>query len=530
MLKRTLVTLTAAAAIALVAAALYVRASVKSVPHLFKRNAELKAQGYYMGEFEFKVVALQYYLNAGRYLTAFTTLRRIRHEMETTEGLVRMPQGASPSLMMDFLLDRQDHATGAFMDRRYPYFTYIGPTLNAVEALESLARQTGWPLRLKYPLRFLDRIRTPENLRAFLDSHLYLKERWARLGGPGPYTAGSELSSFGQLEQTGLYRFSDAWKDALRRWFYETQDPATGFWGARIGSPAKWRQNMDANSTYHVLKLVLTRRGENQSEKYPLRYAGKLTHNLLKILNRPVPDNATAQHAWSLGQTQGAETITRLWSHLSEPDRALARKAMETFLAERYRFIRPRDGGFSLYTGSTHADVDGTGNALGLLRATGSLPGTWERGRLWGKALAAAPAVVRKKLPRWGKATLPAGTHVNSLRVYENSLPAGDAFDDARLVEIIYPRSPQILDVMDLRQHVAGFIAAGGEAFGNWTMKQSLGKRLGLDHSPKRVPVLQGGLDLARTARDHDGARRFFVVGYDVFQVPVVRLEFMLTG
>ena len=530
MLKRILIVLAAAAAVAALAAGLYIRASIKSVPRLFKRNAELKAQGYYMGEFEFKMVALQYYLNAGRYLKAFTTLRRIRREMETTEGLARMPEGASSGQMMDFLLDRQDPSTGAFMDPRYPYFTYIPPTLNAVEALEGLARQTGRPLKVKYPLRFLDRIQTPEQLRTFLDSNLYLQERWDRLGGPGPYTAGSELRGYELLEQAGLYRFSDAWKDALRQWFYETQDPATGFWGTRIGSPAKWRQNMDANSTYHVLKLVLTRHGENQSGKYPLRYAGKLAHNLLKILDRPVPDNATAQHAWSLDQSQGAETITRLWSHLSASDQALARTAMETFLADRYRFFRPAEGGFSLYTSSTHADVDGTGNALGLLRATGSLPGTWERDRLWGSALANASAVVTKKLRRWEEAALPSETHFNSLRVYENRLPAGDTFDDAGLVAIVYPQGPRVLDVMDLRQHVAGFIATGGEAFGNWTLKQNLGERLGLEHSPKRVPVVQGGLDLARIARSHGAARRFYMVGYDVFQVPVFRLEFVLAN
>ncbi|HXH49064.1 MAG TPA: hypothetical protein VNM47_06935 [Terriglobia bacterium] len=174
--------------------------------------------------------------------------------------------------------------------------------------------------------------------------------------------------------------------------------------------------------------------------------------------------------------------------------------------------------------------MDGTGNTLGRLRATGSLPGTWERERLWGKALAAAPAVVTKKLRRWEEAELPVGIRANSVRVYENRLPAGDAFDDASLVEIIYPRSSQVLDVMDLRQHVARFIATGGQAFGNWTLKQSLGEGLGLEHSPKRVPVTQGGLDLARVARDHNAARRLYVVGYDVFQVPVFRVEYSLAG
>ena len=52
-------------------------ATIQSVPKLFKRDAELKAKGYYMGEFEFKMVDSQYYLNEGHYLDAYRTLRRI---------------------------------------------------------------------------------------------------------------------------------------------------------------------------------------------------------------------------------------------------------------------------------------------------------------------------------------------------------------------------------------------------------------------------------------------------------------------
>ena len=52
-------------------------ATIQSVPKLLKRNAELGTQGYYMGEFEFKMVDSQYYLNEEHYLDAYRTLRRI---------------------------------------------------------------------------------------------------------------------------------------------------------------------------------------------------------------------------------------------------------------------------------------------------------------------------------------------------------------------------------------------------------------------------------------------------------------------
>ncbi|HNX31854.1 MAG TPA: hypothetical protein PKM35_09615, partial [Holophaga sp.] len=117
------------------AAALGTRSAVRTVPRLFRRNAELKAQGYYMGEFEFKMLAVQHEVNQGRYLEAIRVLRRIEREMADPAGLARMPVHATPEQQMAFLLARQDPVTGAFMDPRYPPFTYFAPTCNVVEAL-----------------------------------------------------------------------------------------------------------------------------------------------------------------------------------------------------------------------------------------------------------------------------------------------------------------------------------------------------------------------------------------------------------
>jgi hypothetical protein len=527
-LKRLPVVLAAAVVIAGLVVGLQVRADIKAVPRLFERNAELKAQGYYMGEFEFKMLGIVSYLNEGRYLKAYTTLRRIRAEMETTRGLVKMPQEASLEEMMAFLLDRQYPTTGAFMDPSYPFFTYFAPTLNVVEALGDLARQTGHPLKLKYPLRFLDEIRTPEQLRNLLSSHLYLKETWAELGGPGPYTAVSELAHYDILEHAGVYKFSDEWKDALRQWFYDTQDPATGFWGFRIGVPGKWRQKAVVNTTWHILRFVLDDRGENRSEKYPLRYAGTLTRNILKSLAAPIPADAAAQHDWSLNQAQGARMITRyLWTHLSEAEQEEVRKETRTWLSVRYRLFRPADGGFAIYTSATRADVDGTGTALGLLRAAGSLPGTPERDRLWGKAIAAAPEPVRTNVRRWKDAAVPPATRAHSVRVYKTALPVGDTYDDANLVQIIYLDDSAVLDVMDLRQQIARFIATSKQAFGNWESTENLREDVGIHGEVSPIPVSHDGLDLARIAGDHPDARRFWVIGYDVLQVPVFRSEFV---
>jgi hypothetical protein len=203
---------------------------------------------------------------------------------------------------------------------------------------------------------------------------------------------------------------------------------------------------------------------------------------------------------------------------------------MVTYVTLRYRhFFRPAEGGFSLYSAATGSDLDGTGNALGLLRGIGSMPGTWERDRLWGKALAAIPPLVRREVRHWGQAALPTATKANSLRVYKGVPPIRDGYDDANLVQIVYTGNSPVLDVMDLRQRIAGFIATTKQAFGNWVSKESLREQpLDLRRQVRTIPVSRNGLDLARIGRDHPAPQRFYVIGYDVFQVPVFRLEFVL--
>jgi hypothetical protein len=80
-----------------------------------------------------------------------------------------MPDFTSKEEEFEFYLNLQNPRTGAFMDDSYPLCTYHGPTENVLLHLEALARGIGRPLRLKYPLKYLDEINTPEKLIAFLD-------------------------------------------------------------------------------------------------------------------------------------------------------------------------------------------------------------------------------------------------------------------------------------------------------------------------------------------------------------------------
>jgi hypothetical protein len=512
---------------------LSVWAIVPAIPRLFRRNAELKAQGYYMAEFEFKMLAAQHQLNQGNYLDALRTLRRIQQEMQDPPRLVKTPAEATLAERATFLIARQNPETGAFMDPHYPLFTYFAPTANAVENLAQLSAQTGQPLRLKHPLRFLDQLQQPEQLRAYLDPLLYLREWCARMPGPGPYGPGvSELAYFDDLERAGVYEFSEEWENTLRQWFYDTQDPNTGFWGSRIGTPARWRQKPDITSTYHILHLVLEEKGGNRNPAYPLRHADNLARSILARMGAPLPRDAAEQHDWGLSQTQGAKALTRLlWPHLNEAEKEDIRRAYRLLLAESYRLYRPETGGFAYYTTDARADLDGTGLALGLLHATGALPGTWERERLWGQSITHPPVSRSVQVHRWTEVVLPSEDRVQSIRIYVDQLPIGDSYDDSHLVHIAYPGPSPACDIMDLRQRVMGLLASNELSFGNWTSKESLlHYPLQLERPLHPVTTSRQRLDWAEIDRNHPHARRFYAIGYDAVQVPLVITEIRKTA
>ncbi|MCM5556243.1 hypothetical protein [Pleomorphomonas sp. JP5] len=495
---------------------------IGSVPYLFHRNAELKADGYYMAEFEFRMLSIVKKLSDGDYLDAYSTLRRLRRQMESGEGLIKMPADKSAKARYEFLLARQDQTTGAFMDPDYPSFTFIAPTLNVIEALDGLAREVGEPLRLRYPLRFLDRIATPEALRAYLDAHLYIGRFWAEhLPGPGVYGPGiSELAYVDLLETTGTYHFTPAWHAAFRSWLDATQDPKSGMWGARMGTPRAFETKRDANSTYHILHYLLTDDGADRDPSHPLLYASELASSLMGAMAAPMPTGEDEQHAWSLEQAQATQLLTRhLWGHLDEAGRAAVRSALEVALTERYRLLDEATGGFAIYPGSP-SDVDGTTTALRFIEATGSLPGTADRVRLWGDI--EAPAVDSISVESSAAIELPDDPVVNSFRLYVGSVLT-DTDRDQPIAVLYPPNKGAVLDVIDLRQSVGRFLASAGASFGNWSTADSIrGSALHPDSSAPIVPVMTIDRTLGDALGDiGKGASDLLFVGYDVFQRPV---------
>jgi hypothetical protein len=118
------------------------------------------------------------------------------------------------------------------MDDSYPLCTYFEPTLNVIEHIEYLSKNMDQPLKLKYPLTFIEQLDSPRELRAYLDDLATVGILVSKM--PKTPNVLSSLGSYNDLERLDLYIFSAEWKRELVKWHWENQDPKTGYWGVRL--------------------------------------------------------------------------------------------------------------------------------------------------------------------------------------------------------------------------------------------------------------------------------------------------------
>lgn len=91
---------------------------------------------------------------------------------------------------------------------------------------------------MKYPLRFLDEISTPQMLKEVLDDLSTVGWIGAKLPKTN-FIMAAFYHSYDTLERHKLYTFTPEWKRALLQWFYDNQDSMTGFWGPRLRHSGK---------------------------------------------------------------------------------------------------------------------------------------------------------------------------------------------------------------------------------------------------------------------------------------------------
>ncbi|RPI77296.1 MAG: hypothetical protein EHM45_09645 [Desulfobacteraceae bacterium] len=497
------------------------------VRELFKMNQELKAEGYYMAEFELKMLGMVYYLDKAEYRKAFSTLNALHRQLKTREGLIKVPKFANVQEKLEFYLSMQNPRTGAFMDDTYPFFTYLPPTQNVLNYLEDLSREAGVPLRLKYPLNFLDRINTPETLKAYLDE-------FSTTGFFGslfrtPYVAVSEIRYLPEdMRRTGLYSFSPEWEKALLQWFYNAQDPVTGYWGPGLKN-GKLLKGGDLLGTEKIFGLFADK-GRAIHPEFPLRYGDRMFATTLAKLGEPIPEGRDELHEWVLAVNRGTRMLVRhLWNQGSVDDRNKARRLFENILRNRFeQYYVTAEGAFSLSPGSEHADLDGTGEAIGYFKWIGAY-GAEQQNALWeanGTDMRDLGTYDRSELSESDFNAVSRFAGVNSIRLYGRAPEPGK--DRVNVVHVNYPAETVILDMVDFLPRVQQWLTTTSQNMGNWVTKEDALKADLPDSIPPAVPISKGSIPPAVANELLQKHHTLVLIGFDVLQVPRCKMAFYL--
>lgn len=497
---------------------------------MFKLNGQLQAESYYMAEFEFKMLGCAYYLDKGRYFTALSKLNELHRQLKTREGLIRVPKFEDKEEEIEFFLSLQDPETGAFMDSSYPAFLYLEPTLNVVEHLELLAGETDHPLRLKYRLKFLDEINTPDKLKSLLDELSTVG--W--IGSKLPKTNYMMIScyhNYDELERNKLYTFSPEWKQALLEWFYNNQDSRTGYWGPRLRGSGELLNEGDLSPTYKLVKMFVDEQGSNLHPEFPLRYKDEMLATTLRKLSEPMPEDADLAelHEWQLTRYHGLKLLTSyLWNGAAIENKKTARMFMEEIVKGKFeKFYLEDEGAFAYYPGSEAATLDGTGDAVSLLDIVGALP-NGRQNYLWGSPVLGITDLGSYKLSELREsdlAVLSNSAGVNSLRFYRADPGSGDY--TAGVVCLSYPRKTRVPDIMDLLPKLKQWVNTTPQNMGNWTSKEAIAQELKAFQT-EAIPVFKGELPLELLNGVLKNNRELVVIGFDVLQTPRCRLSIEL--
>jgi len=421
------------------------------------------------------------------------------------------------------------------MNDSFPYCTYNECTENVLAHLDALAKETGQRLQLKYPLKYLDKINSPDKLKLFLDDVSNIGWIASKLP-QTTYVFARSLLSYcngeGVMEKNGLYSFSPEWKQALLQWFYENQDPKTGFWGPRSIKDGQLLR-MDITNTASIIKIYVDNNGNNLHESFPLRYKNEMFTNALQVMSGPLPadDDLDEWHEWALKMGKGSYLLTRyLWKDASKENKNKARKLMENYIRIKFdKYYIPDEGAFGYYPGSQHATLDGTGGGIGDFEDAGAFSAEKQR-RLWGGFRESCSdlgsfnvsILIEKNFNAIGDFK-----DVNSIRFYP---VAPDTEDYAANADVIfYPKATSVMDMMELMPKVRSWIDTTSQSMGNWTSREDIINKL--EHIKiKEVPVFREGIPLEQLNRILKENNTLTLVGFDVLQVPRYRMTYHLSS
>jgi hypothetical protein len=499
------------------------RYSFAHIPELFRLNKQCQEEGYYMAEFEFKMLGLAYDLDKGHYLRAIRALHTLHEQLSTRTGLIKVPQFADKSQEMAFYLDLQNPRTGAFMDDAYPLCTYTGPTGNVLNHLADLARETGQPLKLQYPLRYLDAINTPATLTAYLDDVATVGWLATKFPQTSFHFTRDLLSLFHEdsvVTRYGLYDVTPEWDTALLQWFYDRQDSASGLWGPRAKNGQLRKK--DSMNTASILKAFIDADGRNLHPAFPLRYQDALAQSMLTETAGPLPpDDALDEwHEWNLNTSKAIKLLLKLWTGLTPATRIQARDLAAQYVQVKFeKFYVGADGAFCYYPGAERATLDGTSGVVGTLDDLGAFSAGKYR-RLWGAAEGqeldlgtyAVSAIAAETL----KGLLDA-PRLNSIRAYARTPEVGNY--TAGVLGVFYPQRTAVLDAMELIPKISAWLGSTDQSMGNWTSREELAQSVAA-LPIAAVPILPDELPLAELNAALRQQRQVVLIGFDILQLP----------
>lgn len=516
----------------LIGSGLYIYRSIASISEMFRLNGALQAEGYYMAEFEFKMLGCAYYLDHGHYFTALHKLNELHDQLKTKKGLIKVPKFANKNEEMEFYLNLQNPKTGAFMDDSYPVIVYYEPSINVVEHLEQLAKETGQPLRLKYPLAFMEQLDSPGELKSVLDDLSTVGWIGSKLPKTN-YMMASCYHNYGLLERNHLYTFSPEWKHELLQWFYTNQDSKTGYWGPRLRNSGELLNEGDLSPTYKIVSMFKDGQGNNIYPEFPLRYQDRILKTTLKKIEEPMPEDSNLEevHEWQLTRYHGLKLLTcYLWKDLTSENKKEVAGIMEKLIANKFtKFYVADQGAFSYYPGSKEATLDGTGGMIGLLEITGAL--SEERQKLlWGnpyQLISDLGVLEVSDLNNINLSALENKTDINSIRFYSSERTAENL--TSGLLCLSYPHETRVLDIIDLLPKTILWLNSTSQNMGNWTSKESILQSL-KDVPGEQVPVYKGKLPSEILSNMLIKNRAVTAIGFDVLQKPKYKITLLFTG
>lgn len=509
------------------------------IRELFQMNQQLQEEGYYMAEFEFKLLGLGYLIDKGHYYKALSRLDDLHTQYQTKEGLIKMPDFKTEEQELEFYLNLQNPYTGAFIDDSYPLNSYHGPTENVIQHLQVLANETNQPLKLKYRLSYLDQVNTTEKLLSVL-------EDWSHLGFIGskfPQTsfhnvrdllslardeehygdAGVELL----IQRHNLYNFSDSWRYSFLEWMYNFQDPETGLWGPKSKSGKLLKR--DLSNTASIIKAFVDNQGNNIHEEFPLRYRERLFESILnELAAMPVPpENELDQwHEWGLKTIKGVRMLPRyLWESGTEEQKKRAIERIEHFMRVRFeKNYIPEEGMFTYYPGGDKATMDGVDGFL-IYGEIGAYSNK-KQARLFGK-----PEENIKDLGSYRVSVLAKENFnlianlesINSLRFYKTNPDYDNLISETSIVG--YPRETVILDITDLAFNIKRWISETSMTMGNWVSKEEISNELDFIKIDKNILIYKEiPLEVANEMLQEN--KELVVIGFNTMQVPKYKIVF----